>query len=576
MLIRNLNTRSDKRKEEKKQDETLRLAIANDANISSARKNAQLGILTPLSEPQQFTASQLSEDLLTNESKARDKLLETFSLQEANSIIKILSPEQIKFLNIFWKDIKQETMKGDVKLIDSKLFKSILESYINRTLAQKGLGDRVDINEPDEMREIIPSQSLIKRVIQEVSSLDASVREELEQINSVLPNKKVYEKLGQLSDADAEGYVSKLMKAYRNVADVKEWMEVLKNERGKTLITKIKPLYQDFSLIKQRRALLLIRELLKEKETPEPEQEDLISFGEEIKPEEQSVKGQPRPPIKSVKRAEEARERLKKDTEEKAQGKKEYPAQDYKDLFVPKNKTDKDTIIRDIWGNLKGTPELKKVFREMKQAYWIELKPDTPDIVSWFSDNQDLVDQHRARVGRGLKKTSNMKKGKGIVKNTITIAEPLTRWSLFGKLKFNNRLLDEKQIFSVKYPCSTGIHPSFKKAVPVSDTFHELITHLADTQKIDKRILKDLENDEKDLFETFIIKSGMGRKYNLMEKSKKETEDLEERYKVIKGSYLAGNNSNEIKDELKKLINHFINEGKIEKQQGLKVIQNII
>lgn len=562
MLIRNLNTRSDKRKEEKKQDETLRLAIANDANISSARKNAQLGILTPLSEPQQFTASQLSEDLLTNESKARDKLLETFSLQEANRIIKILSPDQIKFLNIFWKDIKQETMKGDVKLIDSKLFKSILESYINRTLAQKGLGDRVDINEPDEMREIIPSQSLIRASLNVVAPINSAVREDLERILPSFPNEEVYKKLGQLSDADAEGYVSKLMKAYRNVADISEWTKIINTERGDNLVKKLKLLYQDFSVVQQSRVKKIFDEIMKEKETPEA----LADKGT------REVIGE------ALSEADSIIDKVYQET-----------------LKNPKYQ--KSQFIIDVWGQKKsgkdqGEPLAQKgittaYYKLTNNPKSKQASPTTnEEKIIWvenaLSKQKELIEPIIIGVREGIEGFASVKKGegfrvgKGIVKNTITIAEPLTRWSLFGKLKFNNRLLDEKQIFSVKYPCSTGIHPSFKKAVPVSDTFHELITHLADTQKIDKRIFKDLENDEKDLFETFIIKSGMGRKYNLMEKSKKETEDLEERYKVIKGSYLAGNNSNEVKDELKKLINHFINEGKIEKQQGLKAIQNII
>ena len=131
-------------------------------------------------------------------------------------------------------------------------------------------------------------------------------------------------------------------------------------------------------------------------------------------------------------------------------------------------------------------------------------------------------------------------------------------------------------MFSIKYP-SGAVNPHFPKAVPVSDLFHELLTNLENTKKVDKRILSDLDKDEKKLFEHFIVRSGAGRQFGIMDVTPTDEEkEREERYMIVKGTYLAGNNAQEVINELRSHILYFIDKGRISKSEGLATLRAIV
>ncbi len=186
------------------------------------------------------------------------------------------------------------------------------------------------------------------------------------------------------------------------------------------------------------------------------------------------------------------------------------------------------------------------------------------------------VEARASFAEEGKKQGKGIKKGRGIRSVTTKVLDPISRWSQIGKLKYNNRLLDEKQMFSIKYP-SGAVNPHFPKAVPVSDLFHELLTNLENTKKVDKRILSDLDKDEKKLFEHFIVRSGAGRQFGIMDVTPTDEEkEREERYIIVKGTYLAGNNAQEVINELRSHILYFIDKGRISKSEGLATLRAIV
>jgi hypothetical protein len=507
MLIRNLSTKSDRVKELKKQTETLRLAIANDNNIAQARKNANEGIMPPPVEGQVLTSSQITEDANTNMSRARDNLLEVFSFDRTRRILTQLTQEQIKFFNIYWNDIKQELKKGNPSLIDPQAFMSIFEAYLKRTISQKGIGDKVDINDLDELNDVVPDDDIVGQTLARVRPLNSQRAEELRSIRGLFPTPAIYRKIQGLSEADQEKYVKQLVKAFSNVAPRSEWVRV-NNLRGDAdFLANVVDLYRDFNPTQQRRVAKTYEQATREKPT---KTEKATNTYEQAK----------------VEKAEKGIQAGFKPTRGfSSEGMKERKAEQDRLSKMTEEERMEERIA-------KMSPEDQAKFRKIQQA----------------------------------------KKGKGIKQ----VVDSLPRWVQIGKLKFNNRLLDEKQLISIKYP--SGAHnPHFPKSIPVSDMFHELMTTLTDTQKVDKRLLNELEPAEKTLFEKFIVRSGAGRKMGISEVSKNDDEkQKEERYMIVKGSYLSGNNSPEIINELRSLILYFVETGRIDKRSALATLRSIV
>jgi hypothetical protein len=79
MLIRNLRTVSDYKKAVLSQNEILRMRIANDSNIASARKAQRNGELPAATAEQMRSKEEILTDQATTEQLAHDNLLTIFS-----------------------------------------------------------------------------------------------------------------------------------------------------------------------------------------------------------------------------------------------------------------------------------------------------------------------------------------------------------------------------------------------------------------------------------------------------------------------------------------------------------------
>jgi len=490
MLIRNLSTRSDKRKEELKQKELLRIAIANDANIALARKNLKDGILPAPIEGQTFSASELTEDENTNASRARDNLFEVFQPDEVRRILTMLNKDEIKFLNIYWNDVKKDLSTLNIRLVDAPTFVSILDKYVKRTLAQKGIGANVDVNEPSEMRDVVPSRRIVQTAQSRARTLKSPIAGELGEVSNFFPTDKTYMVLKGLSENDQEKYVKKLLKNYKNVAPVNEWLRVLSLPDDRLFLSKIVGLYSGLTPSQANSIKTILSEL--------------------------------------------------------SRGRSKSPP--------PRGR--KPKVVEDVEASIAEADRFTTPLRPLDMAEtpnYLEVSPVTP---------------------QGVSQLLAPKKGRGVADKKVLIST-IPRWIQVGKLIFNNRLLDEKQLFSVKYP-SNKTNPHFPRSVPVSNMFHELITTLTDTQKVDKRILKELEPAEKTLFEKFIVRSGTGRQFDINEVSKTDEEqDKEKRFTLLKGSYMSGNNSPEVVNELRSIILYFVETGRLDKRSALSTLRMV-
>lgn len=623
MLIRNLTSKIDRAKKIKEQNENLRLAIANDANIASARKNAKMGVLPPPVEGQTMSSAELAQDDNSTRSRARDNLLGSFKPDQVRNIVSNLSINELKFLNIYWNDISQELKKTDTRLIDARFFTNILTRYIERTLSQKGLGERSAINEPTEMMEIIPSRSLVERVQKRVAPMNADIGQKLKDIAPLFPNEKIYDKLESLSEADQERIVDNLMKSYSNIAPLEDWNKILQMN-DKNFLSNVRDLYQNF-LPRQRKIVIVeFRKLVDEEPTKVEEPKVSMETQTETPKLARPVVKSPTIPKKEVEEpiedislalAPKRGRPTKSEAQAKASKATAEPAKSAEEP-IPFSNTTKAVVNEAIKKFLD-----EKTSEEQKEILG---KSSRTDILTGKIDNEPRVDilfRYRKEIGKNIDKDffkpkgkvgrpsaedikkkeqgknpierkekstqgvakfmsslegNGIKKGRGVRSVTTKVLDPISRWSQIGKLKYNNRLLDEKQMFSIKYP-SGAVNPHFPKAIPVSDLFHELLTNLEKTKKVDKRILSDLDKDEKKLFEHFIVRSGAGRQFGIMDVTPTDEEkEREERYIIVKGHYLAGGNSPEIINELRSHILYFIDKGRISKSEGLATLRAIV
>jgi hypothetical protein len=191
-----------------------------------------------------------------------------------------------------------------------------------------------------------------------------------------------------------------------------------------------------------------------------------------------------------------------------------------------------------------------------------------------FAFEQRARDELRAeKQGIGMKrKPGRPKSGKGIAS---TCKEQTPRWIELGRYRINGRLLDEKQLLSVRYQSGTAV-PQFPKMIPISDAFHELLTNLFETKKLDKRLLKELDPEEQRSAEALLVKSGVGRGFGIKEITPTDEEQKKiKRFEIVKGSYLAGNNSKDVIHELRSLIIHFVETGHLSRKDGLRSLMEL-
>lgn len=175
-------------------------------------------------------------------------------------------------------------------------------------------------------------------------------------------------------------------------------------------------------------------------------------------------------------------------------------------------------------------------------------------------------------LGKGKEKSFNptrIKIGKGVARQ-----QEQPRYRTFGKYVVHNDQLQESNRLNFKYP-SLGLIPHIKP-IPVSDNYKEFILDILDNDKMNSKHYESLKPEEKTHFHRVVEGAGLVGKFKL----KKLEDDVDEkemnRFNILKGSLLAGNNNPQMIKELKGLTVKFIKGGKIEKKQGEELLYYLL
>jgi len=244
----------------------------------------------------------------------------------------------------------------------------------------------------------------------------------------------------------------------------------------------------------------------------------------------------------------------------KALGTKYRPDRN-KGVSIRPNLADKDgRPFTDAEGNrlgrtVRGIGLPKKIKKHMK--------------VEKEMEEESSSDEEMGKKGKGHKgfRHTRIKVGGGVrVREQPTYAH-------FGKYIIHMPHLNDKNVFNVKYP-SKGSIPSIKP-MTISDDYKDFVMEVLESGKMNDRMLKKLPEQEIRHFEKVVSGAGLTEVLKLKRgNTDSEKKDMD-RYYLLRGEIEAGNNAETVVKELRGLIVKFMNDGRVNKSEGLQLLMEL-
>ena len=183
---------------------------------------------------------------------------------------------------------------------------------------------------------------------------------------------------------------------------------------------------------------------------------------------------------------------------------------------------------------------------------------------------------------QGIRPREDERMGQGLTKGRISVKKLVGRgieveqqptYKKFGKYVMHYPHLVNNNVFNVKYP-SLGSIPAIKPKT-ITDEYKEFVLDIFDSGKMNERLFNTLDNDEKTHFHKVCKGAGLLELFKLKKGDTDEERDDLDRFNLLKGSFVAGNNGESVVRELRSLITKFIHEGRITKNEGLSLLMEI-
>ena len=172
------------------------------------------------------------------------------------------------------------------------------------------------------------------------------------------------------------------------------------------------------------------------------------------------------------------------------------------------------------------------------------------------------------RVAFQVKKKGRppVKVGKG-----IDVAIPQDTYKTFGKHLIHYPALRDDFKLSIKYPSRSK---NVGKVKVVSPEYRELLMDMLERGVLSDRMYDKLVNEEKEHFNQAVKASGLMETIKL-KPINEDKKDLVERFKVLRGQFIAGNNAPTLIKELRSVVLHFMEKGQIQKQDGYDLLKEL-
>jgi hypothetical protein len=248
MLVRNLRRPGDAARAQIAYNDQLRIEIANDNRISKIRENQKKGI--PETQEQQLNLSERIGDANQRRQKSFDNLSQVFTSDQVDRIMSLLDDDAYVFLNVYWKDMKNDLMKKvDAKLMDEFYFKGYFNKYMNSVMDQKGLnaptGTQSSVNEVEELLALFPFKDEAKKVLDRMSKVDTPASRELSNILTLIPDRRRIERIRSLPDAEKQRVLETLNNAFRGIEpNPNKWTKALQQSTTQSFYSASVPLFR--------------------------------------------------------------------------------------------------------------------------------------------------------------------------------------------------------------------------------------------------------------------------------------------------------------------------------------------
>jgi hypothetical protein len=193
-----------------------------------------------------------------------------------------------------------------------------------------------------------------------------------------------------------------------------------------------------------------------------------------------------------------------------------------------------------------------------------QIKSPMLDFERKFSENKSVSSAKSVSGGEIKFQHSRIKVGSGIsVKQT-------PNYKTFGKYVIHLGHLADRNVANFKYP-SLGSIPHIKP-LTISEEYKEFILDTLDNGRPNERLLKNLSMEEQKHFEKVCLGAGLLDTFKIKRGNTEEEKKAVDRFNVLRGEVLAGNNNEKVIKELKLLIIKLMNDGKLNKNEATNML----
>ena len=575
LMIRNLQKPSDYTKAVMTQDELLRIAIANDANVAQARAGFQRGEVQELTPQQLKSPATLQADIALQEKTALDNLLRLFQYREASTIIAELNPDEIFTMNQSFPEIERDINRRFAKgLLSPTFFVEYLRKFKEELEQSKGVSTNLSsitnkfnalTDNINDIRAVLPTRSQFATLQEYLEDqfdrlpryVVAPLLDRIQRLQNAIPSNEEFRRVSMGNEINQFETLNMLQTITADMPTQVQIQRILTDiQSGRVdIMVGVQQIEEALSGVSdaQLDALEEIKREIAESSTAG------IKGGENIDILAQIVVG-----TRAVPRLAVAKQVLASGTPSTTQniyiigevGNQKLTLGELKSLLG------RDDGFRNWYAsNIGGGANMSNL-----KDYILTnaLRPPS----SAMSDATDKETFNTEKSGFGLKAKNGRIRTKKIGEGVKYEPEPTYRQ--FGKYVINMPQLKERDILNVKFP-SLGRIPQFKPT-PISDVMKEFVLELLDTGKVSNRIYEQIPIDERKLFEKIATGAGILNALKLKRTISNEDKEDNDRFTLLKGEYLAGNNSVALLKELRKLVVKFMSQGKISKQDGMNLL----
>jgi len=191
--------------------------------------------------------------------------------------------------------------------------------------------------------------------------------------------------------------------------------------------------------------------------------------------------------------------------------------------------------------------------------------------------DRKFIEEHSdTEEGMGLYKMTRIPVRKGMVKKKIgcgIAVQSTPTYAEFGKYAIHLPQLHNKNTLNIKYK-SLGAIPTLKP-ITISDDFKDFIMETLEKKSVNERALKKLPTHEISYFERAVAGAGLLETFKMKRSNTDEEKKDLDRFNLLRGELVAGNNSDKLVKELRSLIVKFLNTGRIHKAEGMNLLQEL-